>query len=219
MVVATRTPTATAVLADSAAPSCALSAIGTNASGQKFVQVTIQDSQSGLASVTLTTLTNSIGQVGNYATRIALVPTTVSITDHTTNPVIVTATKLNQSLGSQLALQLTDVAGNVTRCDPQDVTLERLSGKPVRSILTGVSHAEHYVEVANGTPGLTHLRIRVNHEVFQVEDLEDGEVRQVNVESAMEPGEHNVVVLTPLGKPGGTAWVLLSDRPLKSRRR
>lgn len=193
--------------------------MGTNAAGQKYVQVTVQDTGSGLSTVTITTLTNSIGQVGNYATRITLVPTTVSITDHTTAPIIVTATKLDQRLGSQLGLQLTDVAGNVTRCDPQDVTLERLTGRPVASVLTGVSRAEHFVEVSNGTPGLAHLRIRVNDDVFRVLGLDDGEVRQVNVESAMEPGDQNVVELTPLGPPGGTAWVLLSDRPLLNRRR
>jgi hypothetical protein len=36
----------------------------------------------------------------------------------TTTPVLVRSTKINQALGSQIALRVTDVAGNVVDCDP-----------------------------------------------------------------------------------------------------
>ena len=57
---------------------------------------------------------------------------TVSIpafTVGTTSPVVVTATKIDQTVGASMTVRATDVAGNVTMCDPAMVTVNgRLAG-------------------------------------------------------------------------------------------
>ena len=131
-------------------------------------------------------------------------------TPGTTADVVVTATKINQSLSSQLQLTVSDVAGNVTVCDPVDVTVGREAGTPVSTTLTGIPAAEHWIEVHNGTPGLTNLAVRVNGTRWQVAGLKPGETRTLDVARAMQ-GSNNTVVLTPTGRPGGSAWVLVRD--------
>ena len=67
--------------------------------------MTAQDTASGIKTIVVTT------KVNTNVTWPAFV-------QGTTSPVVVTGTKINQSLASQLALRVTDVAGNVTDCDP-----------------------------------------------------------------------------------------------------
>jgi hypothetical protein len=70
----------------------------------------VRDLQSGLASITVVTAIN----------------VTVSIpafTVGTTNAVVVTATKINQSLSSTIVLRVTDLCGNPIVCDPVFTTI------------------------------------------------------------------------------------------------
>jgi uncharacterized repeat protein (TIGR01451 family) len=88
---------------DTTPPMCVLSA--TVVGPPKQIQVTIGDSGSGLASIVVTSSTNANMVVPSFSAGI-------------TSPVLVTATKIDPSSGSTVALTVTDVAGNVTRCDP-----------------------------------------------------------------------------------------------------
>ena len=191
-------------------PSCALTGVGTNAQGQKYVQVTVQDAQGGLRTVTVTTLQNSIAQVGHYQSGIVAVPWTVQIPDHTTGPVIITATKIDQTKAGQLALRVTDLAGNVTSCDPILATVGRESGVPRRETFHHVGRAESLVLIHNDTPGLTRLLVIVNGRQFEVTDLHDGEERAVDVARAMRRGD-NTITLVAQGKANGSATVLIAD--------
>jgi hypothetical protein len=188
-----------------------LTGLGTNAQGQKYVQVTVQDAQSGLARVTVSTLMNAVGQVGAYQSGITLVPTTVQIADHTTNPVLVTATKINQMQAAQLALHVTDVAGNITNCDPILTTVGLEPGVPRRETFRHVASGESEVQIHNDTPGLEHLQLIVDGKSFEVKDLEDGETRQVDISGAMRRGS-NTITVEARGKPGGSATMLIADR-------
>lgn len=76
----------------------------------KQVQITVQDAQSGLASISVLTAINCNVNIPSF-------------TVGTTSPVVVTATKINQSAGSTVILRATDVAGNSTSCDPVYTTL------------------------------------------------------------------------------------------------
>jgi hypothetical protein len=67
-------------------------------------ELTIQDTDSGLASIVVT-------QSDNADTPVP--PFTVGTTD----PVVVTSTKIDQSRPAHVTLVVTDVAGNVTTCD------------------------------------------------------------------------------------------------------
>jgi len=82
-------------------PICILTA--TIAGPPKQIQITVQ-AAAGLAAIIPTTLTNATLLIPAYA--------------GTTNPVVVTATKVNQTAGAHVALQVTAVGGASTTCDP-----------------------------------------------------------------------------------------------------
>jgi hypothetical protein len=88
---------------DTTPPSCALTNVV--AGPPKQLQITVQDSGSGLASIAVTASTNASTPVPAFAAG-------------TTGPVVVTSTKLDQGRSAQVALRVTDAAGNVTDCDP-----------------------------------------------------------------------------------------------------
>ncbi len=90
--------------ADTTPPMCVL--VATVAGPPKQIQVEVQDTDSGLSTVVATASDNASVSIP------AFVP-------GTTSPLIVTATKVDQSKGSTVALALTDVAGNTTTCDPR----------------------------------------------------------------------------------------------------
>ena len=71
----------------------------------------------------------------------------------------------------------------------------------------------HGLEVVNGIPGLTNLSIEVNDRTFELAGLRDGETRQIDMGAALSPGQGNVITVTPRGRPGGSAWVLVADQP------
>lgn len=86
---------------DTTPPTCRLTA--TVSGPPKSIQVTVQDSGSGIQSIVASTYN-------------ANAP--VSFTPGTTSPIVVTATKVDQTKGSTLTLTVTDMAGNRTVCDP-----------------------------------------------------------------------------------------------------
>jgi hypothetical protein len=91
---------------DTTPPTCKLTATLTGP--PKAIQITVQDTGSGPASIILTSSSN--------------VTTTPSLplyfTVENTAPFAITATKVDQTKPSSLALRVTDLAGNVTTCDP-----------------------------------------------------------------------------------------------------
>lgn len=84
---------------DTTAPTCVLT--GKTAAQ---IQVTLQDTGSGLATVSTTT-SNAVAAVAPF-------------TSGTTSPVLVTATKTDLTKGASLGITATDVAGNSVTCDP-----------------------------------------------------------------------------------------------------
>jgi hypothetical protein len=91
---------------DTLRPSCRLTARRPGPPVQ--IDVTVQDTGSGLASVLATNKQNVTVVVPPFAVG-------------TTNPLVVTATKVNQALRSRFTLTARDVAGNVTRCTASGV--------------------------------------------------------------------------------------------------
>jgi hypothetical protein len=92
---------AEAPVADLTPPTCVLTA--TIPGPPKQIQVTVQDTGSGISSI------------GHTETNAQVA---YSLSPGTTSSVVVTATKLDQSKGSFLALTVTNGAGGVTVCDP-----------------------------------------------------------------------------------------------------
>ncbi|HVA90761.1 MAG TPA: hypothetical protein VNL71_13075 [Chloroflexota bacterium] len=182
---------------DHTAPSCALTGTGVNGSGQKYIQITVQDGGSGIGGIVTTTLNN------------ATMPTT--FTSGATSPVVLTATKIDQSQGAQVGLQITDLAGNVTNCDPVLTDLIRDSHKPSTIRAAGIAQGEHLLHIYNGDPGLSHLIIRVNGVKILERDLEPNEQRTVDIASALQPGDHNRVTVIARGKQRGEATLVIAD--------
>ena len=92
---------------DTSPPVCILTATGVNLSGQKYIQVTVQDAGSGLQTIVVNTVLNA---------TLAYAPALVV---GTTSPVVITATKIVQTSSSFLKLTVTNVAGLSTTCDPE----------------------------------------------------------------------------------------------------
>lgn len=177
----TSTTTSTTVAPDRTPPTCVLSA--SLVGPPKAIQITVGDTGSGLKSIVVTTSTNATTPVPAF-------------TVGTTSPTVVTATKINQKLASTIALRVTDVAGNVTNCDP---TLTTLSGNGSQTV-SGVDAVEHYVTV--GTSGLA-VTVTVNGHAFSAGN------GTLDVASAMTAGTGNTIVLS--GSGSGSASVLIWD--------
>jgi hypothetical protein len=88
---------------DTTPPSCNIT--GLIPGPPRQLQITVQDVGSGLATVQVLTANNAD----------VVVP---AFTPGSTSPLLITATKINQSASSTIVLRVTDVAGNVTVCDP-----------------------------------------------------------------------------------------------------
>jgi hypothetical protein len=196
---ATESATATKVwtpgTADTTPPSCALTAV--IAGPPKQLQITVQDSDGGLKSIVTTASSNATISIPAF-------------TAGTTSPVVVTATKIDQTLGASVTLQATDMAGNVVTCDPEMVTVNGGVGRPVSKVVTGVAQAESTVSIFNNTPGVKQIDVKVNGKLFKVTRLHDGEARTIDIASALKAGTNNTVVLTARGS-SGSAEVLITD--------
>lgn len=163
------------------------------------IQVTVQDSESGLSSVEVTELVN------------ARIQPAISFPLGSRSPVTVTALKNDPNASSRLGLRVTDVCGNVTLCDPVFTIRTRENGKPETETVEGLAQSEGTVALFNDTPGVTTLRIEVNGQTFMAAGLKDGERRTIDISSAMLPGNSNAVRLTALGKPGGSVEVMIHE--------
>lgn len=86
-----------------AAPSCALTAV--IAGPPRQLQITVQNPSAGLQSIEVTDSTNATTVVPPFPQGFK-------------DPLVVTATKTDESQGAHVALSITDVNGTVTVCDP-----------------------------------------------------------------------------------------------------
>jgi len=164
--------------------------------------VTVSDPDSGIASIVVT-------QSDNADTPVP--PFTVGTTD----PVTITATKINQSQAAHVAMTVTDVAGNSITCDPVIVLVQRSLGTDPQGTNTGIPQAENKVLIMNGAPGLKNAEAVVNGIRFKVTGLKDGENRTIDVTSAMRAGNDNVVTVTGHGPKGSSAMAVVSDGSVK----
>jgi hypothetical protein len=165
------------------------------------VQVTLSDSgtgQTGLGSVVVTKSENADTPVP---------PFTVGTND----PLVVTATKIDQTKVARVELLVSDLAGNVSTCDPYLALVIRDKQQQAESAaIPNIPRSEDKVTVTNGSPGVATFEVNVNGAKFKVSGLKDGEERMIDISSAMTDG-NNVVSFKVTGKPGGSANVLIWD--------
>ena len=162
------------------------------------MQVEVRDADSGLLSIDVTVAINVAVDVPIFLTG-------------TTDVVLVTATKIDQTKSARFELRICNVCGVCILADPVLLSIDRQTGKPVSHAFSNIPFAESKVTITNGAPGLQHLDIAVNEKTFKLNDLRDGEVRTLSVSSAMVAGNENAITMTARGKPGGSAMVLISE--------
>jgi hypothetical protein len=158
---------------------------------------TIQDGGSGLASIVVTQSDNADTPVPPF-------------TPGTTQPVVVTATKINQSQSAHVTIQATDGAGNVAVCDPILLLFARGSGQPPKDVLADVARNENKVTIHNGRPGFASLELRVNGTRYKVTGLRKGETRTVDISKLMTL-DKNTISLLGRGPAGSWAEVTVWD--------
>jgi hypothetical protein len=178
-------------------PECPPPTFGVNAQGVPFMTIVVQDAETGLKSIEYTWVENiTIQEIGFFV--------------GTKLPVTVIGTAINPALNIGLTFIATDLAGNTTECDPILASVARMNGRPEPTTFTGVPAAESKVTITNDTPGMSGMDIVVNGVVFRVNGLADGETRQLDVASAMQPGNANTVTIVPRGN-SGTALVFIAN--------
>lgn len=177
-------------------PICRLA--GSSSGPPASITVHTEDDESGLGAINILEATNADVDIPPF-------------TPGTNDPVIVKATKIDQSQRSVVQLRVFDVAGNSVTCDPVITLVIRENGKPVTQAFNDIPQAESKVQILNGSPGLKSLLVTVNGVRYRVDGLKDGEQRTIDVAASMRPGNQNSVTLTAHGKPGGSAMVIIHD--------
>jgi hypothetical protein len=163
------------------------------------IEITVQDTESGLGQILVLDAENVFITVPSFV-------------EGTTDPVVVTATKDDQSLLARVLLGAGDLDENCTSCDPILTSIVRGRGRENKEqSFANVDAVDHIVTVNNGTPGLTSLEVQVNGTSFRLSRLEDGETRTLDVSSAMLPGAHNAFTLRSHGKLGSSALIVIWD--------
>ena len=178
-------------------PSVAVS--GTFAGPPAKVTFKVQDTGSGVQSISVIVTTNATTTVP------AFVPgTTAAIT--------VTSTKINQSAGSVIGLQVTDKCGNVTTFDPFDVTVN--PGRREAVSVSDIADDESLVKIENDD--LDAMRITVNGHEVVARNLGRHETRIIDVARFMIPGDDNTMTFEARGPKGSSAVVTVYPPPTGS---
>jgi len=192
----------------SPAPSPAVTLMSVTTGPPKQVVLSVQ-STGGLSSVIVDTppTTNA---------TVAILP----FDSGTTQALGVTATKINQSASAEIELTVVDLCGHTTVFDPvfATITIPRFNSPVTRSFnfnhrevahFNGVGHTEGIVLLHNDTPGVQSLLIRVNRSEFRTK-LSDGEVKKIDISSALIHGSNTVTVVA-IGRPNGSVDLSISD--------
>jgi hypothetical protein len=181
---------------DTTPPICVLTDV--IAGPPKQLKITVQDTGSGLGSIIVTTAVN-------VSVSVPVFP------GGTTSAIVVTGTKLNQSLAAQVGLTVTDRAGNKIVCDPVITTLVRGKGQATTETYENLPRAESKIMIMNGTPGMDEVVFVVNGKRFKVDDLNDGLTTTIDVASAMKRGNHNTIVIKAHGDRGASVTIVIHD--------
>lgn len=162
------------------------------------LQVTVSDPQTGIQSIVVT-------QSDNADTPVP--PFTVGTTD----PVTITATKIDQNQSAHVTIVVTDLAGNSVTCDPVISLVQRTTKNDPQANRVRVSQEENKIQIMNGAPGLRTFTALVNGTTFKVTGLRNDEVRTIDISSAMRPGNKNVIYVKGHGPENASAMVVISD--------
>ena len=162
----------------------------------KQVVLGTHDTQSGLKTLDVLECTNCTAVNGTF-------------TVGTNDTVDTTATKTNQSESSTIKLEAIDVAGNSTIFDPVDFEIQ--DGGMQRSHTVNISPAERVIKIANGTPGVREIEIKVNEETLPRVHLTDGEDKTIDIGRYIIPKIQNKVLFAAYGPNGAKSWIVITQ--------
>ena len=131
----------------------------------------------------------------------------------TTVKVVLTATRSPPGSPATVNVLAIDTCGHGKSFDPVITTLEVAAAGRVQQRFEGLLSAERYLQVLNGTPGLTKLEVVLNGHRFRLSPLADGQSLAADLGAAMNEGDNNVVVLKGYGAAGASALVLITEQP------
>ena len=158
---------------------------------------TIRDTGSGVFSIVVTMSQNADTVVPPFIPG-------------TTDPIVITSTKIDQTQRARIEVRVTDGAGNVSICDPIVALVARSSSKPETHVFTDVPTAEGFITLVNGNPGMRRIDIRVNDQRWST-PLRPGETMTIDARGAMRPGDHNSIEIVASGQKGASVTVFVWD--------
>jgi hypothetical protein len=165
------------------------------------MDVTVQDAENGVCQILPTLLINTQVYVPGF-------------TPGTTDPIVVTATKLSSALPSQFELMSSTCDACTQNGDPVLTVLRIAEGEErFRETFAGLPAAERYVRVQNGYPGLPRVDVHVNGRPAGSLRLGREEVAMLDIGPFMTKLGGNIVTLVGFGRPGHSALVVVSDDP------
>jgi hypothetical protein len=198
---------------DTTPPACTIGAVVVASPTRVYVPITLTDSGSGVAGVKLTTNSSNCQLEWDGPGGLVTAPINTLITISPASPSItVRAVKLNTALKARVELRVADAAGNFVVCDPVIANLEVKNGRaPLIRTFTGIPHAERYVTLQNGAPGLTQATLSVNGRVVSQGRLTDGQTVSLDIAHWLRSGNRNVVRIAARGPKGATAVLTIGD--------
>ncbi|MFM7100891.1 MAG: hypothetical protein ACKO3N_06945, partial [Verrucomicrobiota bacterium] len=131
--------------------------------------------------------------------------------------VVATATVLSAGQPFSCNAQVQSLCGSsaMAQADPVVTLLEVTGSGVVRQVFDKIPSFERHVSVENREPGLRHLAIVVNGQVFALENLRPGETRRLDIGEAMTSEEDNQIELIGEGEQGAAAQVTIADTPVQ----
>jgi hypothetical protein len=164
-----------------------------------------------LDNCTMTGTAYGLGFPGGISVGSITLDHTLSLPSGTTNLVIIAA-RINPGAAIVNA-GVYDECNNYKQFDPLIAKLIAQAGASVWQTYSGVPSAEHYVALANGTPGLRSVKLLVNGWTYNLGALADGQAVVVDVGASMNPGAGNTILVMAGGGQGATANILIADAP------
>lgn len=184
---------------DDTPPHCPTPSFFTNADGQWSAKAIFQDA-GGIDDLHVVDITNAVATID---------PTYYS---GTTDPVTLIASKIDNHSPARVVVQVSDVAGHVTTCDPVLTTVRAGAAHAARQSFHRLSRHESRVRIRNARHGLKRLVVTVNGHRFVARHLHAGERRTLHIRKALtKAGRHNRVTLHGYGRHGSHATVLISN--------
>ena len=184
---------------DTTPPECYL--LSVDPGPPMIIEILVQDTGSGLADISVLASDNATTTIPPFAVG-------------TTDPVIVEAEKIDQTMQAMILLMATDVAGNSVECDPVLARLQVPANRHrVGQRYKNVPAAERFVTIKNAIDGVRMVGIAVNGKMRIRQRLTSNqEVTAVIGPEMMRPGAGtNNIAIWAIGRPGSKVTVLISD--------